>query len=73
MKEEKTLDPQPQVFELKTRKNALLVGIFRSGTEREVCDDNLKELERLCDTYGLKVATRVSCPIKKIDVGTYLG
>lgn len=60
-------------FDLKAMKNALLVGAYRSGTEIEACEDSLKELERLCETYGLSVIEKVSCPIKKLDAGTYLG
>jgi GTP-binding protein HflX len=60
-------------FELKALKNALLIGAYRSGTEKELCDDYLNELERLCETYGLKAVAKISCPIKKLEAGTYLG
>lgn len=73
MTEKKKPDQHMEPFQLKALKNALLVGAYRSGTEKEVCDDYLSELERLCDTYGLKVAVKISCPIKKLDAGTYIG
>ncbi len=60
-------------FELKNLKNALLVGIYRSGTQKQICDDCLHELERLCQTFGINVAGKFTCPIKKLDAGTYLG
>lgn len=64
---------QPQVFDLKTRQCALLIGVYRSGKPIQECEESLAELERLCETYGLKVAEKVPCSIKKLDVGTYLG
>lgn len=73
MKEEKQPTQHMEPFELKALKNALLVGVYRSGTEKELCDDYLNELERLCDTYGLKAVAKMSCPIKKLEAGTYLG
>jgi GTP-binding protein HflX len=59
--------------ELKKLKSALLVGTYPSGGEKNLCEDYLNELERLCDTYGLSVVAKVTCPIKKIDAAAYLG
>ena len=33
----------------------------------------LKELERLCESYGLTAVEKVPCAIKKIDAGTFIG
>jgi GTP-binding protein HflX len=30
-------------------------------------------LERLCETFGLETVAKISCPIKKLDAGTYIG
>ncbi len=60
-------------FELAAFSSALLVGVYRSGTEKDLCEDYLSELERLCESYGLKAAAKIPCPIKKLDAGTYLG
>ncbi len=57
----------------KDAKTALLIGAYSSGQDKEVCEDFLKELERLCETYGLTVVDKVTCPIKKVDAGTYIG
>ncbi len=57
----------------KDAKTALLIGAYSSGQDKEACEDFLKELERLCDTYGLQVVEKVPCAIKKIDAGTFLG
>ncbi len=60
-------------FDLKAMRTALLVGIFRSGSDKTDCEDNLAELQRLCETYGLEVVHKAACPIKKLDAATYLG
>jgi GTP-binding protein HflX len=73
MKEEKVPTQAMPPFELKTVKNAFLVSAFRSGSDVELSVDYLNELERLCETYGLKVVGKVSCPIKKLEAGTFLG
>jgi GTPase len=57
----------------KDAKTALLIGTYTSGPAKEGCDENLSELSRLCDTYGLKTVERVTCPIKKVDAATFLG
>jgi len=59
--------------ELKAYKTALLVGVHFSTEEKKACEENLDELERLGDTFGLKTVQKVACPLKKIDAGTYLG
>jgi GTP-binding protein HflX len=57
----------------KNAKTALLLGSYTSTKGKPLCEDNLKELERLCDTYGLEVVGTAISPIKKIDAGTFLG
>lgn len=64
---------QMQSFELKALTRALLVGVYRSGTDKELCEDYLDELEQLCVTYGLKTVGKFACSIKKLDAATYLG
>ncbi len=59
--------------ELKSYKTALLVGVYFATDEKKNCEDNLDELERLGDTFGLQTVGKVSCPLKKIDAGTFLG
>lgn len=74
MAEEKKKNVQHmEPFELKALKSAFLVGIYRSGTEKVQSDEYLDELERLCETYGIQAIAKISCPIKKIEAGTYLG
>jgi GTP-binding protein HflX len=59
--------------ELKSLKKALLVTVFPSGGDRKLAEDYLEELARLCETFGLEAVAKVTCPIKKLDAGTYLG
>lgn len=58
---------------LKEHHTALLVGIYRSTTDKSSCEESLNELERLADTYGLKTVAKIPCPIKKITPATYIG
>jgi GTP-binding protein HflX len=64
---------QIQPFELKALKNAFLIGVYQSGDDKQLCVEYLEELERLCDTYGLKAVGKIPCSIKKLDPATYLG
>jgi len=54
-------------------QQALCIGIYRSSADKQMCEENLLELERLCDTYGVPVLSKVACPIKKFDAATFLG
>ncbi len=73
MQSKHTHTHDPKETELKKLKTALLVGAYYSGTDKGVCEDSLKELERLCHTFGLEVTSKHSCVIKKMDAGTFLG
>jgi GTP-binding protein HflX len=57
----------------KSAKTAFLIGAYSSGQDKEICEDFLKELGRLCSTYGLIPISSFPCAIKKMDAGTYLG
>ncbi len=60
-------------FTLGMLHKAFLIGVFPSGGDRKLCEEYLKELHSLCDTFGLGVVAEVSCPIKKLEAATYLG
>ena len=68
-------NPQPamQGFNLHKIKKALLLGVYKSGGDKEICEDHLRELHRLCETFGIHDTLTISCPIKKYDAATYLG
>jgi GTP-binding protein HflX len=59
--------------ELKQFKTAYLIGTYPSGEDKKECEENLDELERLCETYGLRAINKLSCPIKRLDAATFLG
>lgn len=52
---------------------ALLVGTYESSKEKALCEEQLDELQRLGDTYGLETAQKIACPIRKIDAATFIG
>jgi GTP-binding protein HflX len=62
-----------QEFHLKDLKKAFLVGVHPSGGNKGISDEQLEELQRLCDSFGIGVVGSISCPIKKLDAGTYIG
>jgi GTPase len=63
-----------RLHDLQVKKNlALLVGVFFDSKEREKCSLSLKELEALCDTFGLEVKEKIEAPLKRFDPSSYLG
>lgn len=52
---------------------ALLIGVYRPGESRSVCEEHLNELERLCDTYGMETVRKEACPLRQVSVATFLG
>ena len=64
---------QGRLHELEpARKKALLVGTYAAG-QKEMCEEQLLELESLGSTYGLETVFKMECPLREIDAGTYLG
>lgn len=62
-----------RLYELEGAKHrALLVGTYAAG-EKQVCIEQLEELESLGSTYGLETVFKMPCPLREIDAGTYLG
>src|SRR5579872_2390713 len=53
-------------------KKALLIGTYTQNNEK-VCNEQLSELQNLCDTYGLETVAKLSCPIRAYDAGTFVG
>jgi len=56
---------------VKVNKKALLVGTYEQS--KESCIQLLDELESLGDTFGIATALKLSCPLRSIDSGTFLG
>jgi GTP-binding protein HflX len=65
-----TIDPES--LNLKNLNKAILVGVYSSSSQKALSEDYLKELERLCETYGWQVVATFPCMLRKIDAATYL-
>jgi GTP-binding protein HflX len=58
---------------LEPAKRALLISVFKGGpAQRALCEEHLQELELLAYTYGLEVADKVVCPVRKIEASTFV-
>ncbi len=54
------------------KKTAFLVGTYKAQ-EKELCLEQLDELEELGNTYGVQTIGKIACPLRTIDPGTFLG
>lgn len=54
------------------RKKALLVSVYKGPEEKVLCEEHLRELELLCETYGVIVVEKVPCGIRKYDAATFV-
>jgi GTP-binding protein HflX len=55
------------------QRKALLVGTYQQTNSKELCLEQLAELESLCMTYGLEAVDKMMCPIKTYDASTFVG
>ena len=55
------------------QKRALLIGTYKSTSEKDTCLEQIGELENLCGTYGLETVEKIVCPIKSYDAATFIG
>jgi GTP-binding protein HflX len=58
---------------LPNQKRALLVGTYKNTKAKDLCLEQLIELESLCSTYGLQPVQKIACPIKAYDSSTFIG
>ncbi len=71
------LAPQPKpgrgrLHELEQeQKKAILVGTYKEN--REMCVEQLDELEELGTTYGLQTSLKLPCPIREYNASTFIG
>ncbi len=55
------------------RKRALLVSVYKSGaSQKEICEEHLGELALLAETYGVDVAGKVPCPVRRFDAALFV-
>jgi GTP-binding protein HflX len=60
-------------YEIHDLKTAFLIGCYTTPSDLMLCKEHLDELESLSDTYGFQVISKNPCPLRKIEVSTYLG
>ncbi len=60
-------------MENEKKDKALLVATFKSGAGKDQCIAHLEELALLADTYGVEVAEKVACPLRRFDPSTFIG
>ncbi|MBU6446941.1 MAG: GTPase HflX, partial [Verrucomicrobia bacterium] len=56
---------------MESEKRAILVGTYKQ--DKEICIEQLDELENLGATYGLQTVLQLPCPIRTYDAGTLIG
>ncbi len=62
------LDPQKE-----RQGRALLVGVYFSSREKQLCEQSLVELQALCATFGLITVKSILVPLHHFESSTYIG
>lgn len=62
-----------RLFDLSEKNRALLIGVFDAPQAKASCEEQLKELESLCDTYGIETAIVIPYHLRRIESATFLG
>lgn len=70
MSQKKSKDPL--VEELHKRKKALLVSVYKGPKMRTICEEHLEELALLTETYGVDVAVKIPCIVRKFEASTFV-
>lgn len=65
MTQSKTVDVVP-------KKRAFLISVYKGSDQKILCDEHLKELELLSETYGVDVVGSSPCGIRKYDAATFI-
>lgn len=53
-------------------KKALLVAAYQGNQQKSICEEHLRELELLVETYGKETIHKEACPIRKFDASTFI-
>lgn len=61
---EKEISPLP--------RRALLISAFKGASQKLSCEEHLEELALLARTWGVEVAEKVPCPIRKHNASTFI-
>lgn len=54
------------------KKRALLVSVYKIPTQKGICEEHLLELELLVETYGIDIAAKTLCFVRKYEASTYV-
>lgn len=54
------------------KKSAFLISVYTDHKRLHLCEEHLDELKLLCDTYGLVVAGKTPCHLRKYDPATFI-
>lgn len=55
-----------------TARRALLISAYKGAAQKNTCTEHLDELALLAYTWGIEVAEKVPCPIRKYDASTFI-
>ncbi|MBA3721175.1 MAG: GTPase HflX [Parachlamydiaceae bacterium] len=53
-------------------KTTLLIASYQGNTQKHDCEEHLSELDLLVQTFGMSVAEKIPCPLRKYDASTFL-
>lgn len=70
--EEEFSDEKGLELTAQAEPKALLVGVYSGLDNLLVCEEHLSELQELAATFGVAVAGKKACPLRKIDASTYV-
>lgn len=62
----------PTTEETHQKKKALLVSVYKNNQTKHICEEHLDELALLTDTYGVDVAAKIPCVVRKFDASTFV-
>lgn len=54
------------------KKKALLISVYKGNLQKETCEEHLDELALLTETYGVEVAGKIPCGVRKYDAATFV-
>lgn len=56
----------------KPQKKALLVSVYSGTNNKHICEEHLDELALLADTFGMGIAGKMPCAVRKYDAATFV-
>ena len=54
-------------------QKALLVSTYHGSAQKNLCEEHLKELELLVNTFGIEALHKEACAIRKFDASIFVG